>query len=230
MSERHRDCDLVVVSRRCLSQSTTEERGDQATNATADVRRVRESCALRVPPVPSVLHTGGRPSSPPLLPLYCYRFSASPSRSKRLEVRRREGGRQQGGREGGQATDLRPAGWSLSPPPLPPVTKRAEPPSVSPPQCLPKPKNGRRLRSWGRGEERRAANREREESIVTWLSRLSPSLPRSLAIPFHPSVQAAIERGTRVRLALDCKVFAIAGSEKRSAWTSAKFLELPLLC
>ena len=30
-----------------------------------------------------------------------------------------------------------------------------------------------------------------------------------------------------MRLALHCKVFAIAGSEKRSAWTSAKFLELP---
>ena len=114
MSERHRDCDLVVVSRRCLSQSTTEERGDQATNATAVVRRVRESCALRVPPVPSVLHTGGSPVAPlsSLCIVIGFQHLLLGPNASRYEGGR-EGGRQQGGREGRQRTCGQRAGLSL---------------------------------------------------------------------------------------------------------------------
>ena len=130
MSERHRDCDLVVVSRRCLSQSTTEERGDQATNATAVASA---GCASRVlsasPPVPSVLHTGGSPvvsPSPPsvLLSVFSISFSVQTPRGTK------EGGREAAGRGGRAGNELAASGLvSLSPPPLAPVTKRAEPPS-----------------------------------------------------------------------------------------------------
>ena len=174
----------------------------------------RPSCTLAV---------ARRPLSPSL---YCYRFSASPSRSKRLEVRRREGGRQQGGREGRQRTCGQRAGLSL---PLHSLQSPREPSLRLPSTMSTKAKKRAAAAELGqrRGEE---SSQQREESIVTWLSRLSlhPSLP----CHSFPSIRASSDRergreGTRVRLALHCKVFAIAGSEKRSAWTSAKFLELP---
>ena len=188
MSERHRDCDLVVVSRRCLSQRETAPRSRGATRPPMPPPSrppgARVVCSLRPPLSRPSCTLAGPPSSPPLLPLYCYRFSASPSRSKRLEVRRREGGRQ-GGRAG---NELAASGLvSLSPSTR--SSHQESRASVSPPQCLPKPKNGRRLRSWGRGEE---SSQQREESIVTWLSRLSlhPSLP----CHSFPSIRASSDR------------------------------------
>ena len=162
--------------------------------------RARVVCSVRRP------SCTGSPPLPPSLPRYCYRFSASPSRSKRLEVGREGDGNElaasrrlvspvTGGREGGQAS--------------------APSSSLSlPPQCLPKPKNGRLRRERQRWKRRRAeqSSQQRAETIVTWLSwaepillrhcrlfpsfllSLSLSLSLSLEIPFHPSIRASRER------------------------------------
>ena len=59
VSERSRD---LVVSRRCLSQHETAPRRGRPGHQCH--RRVRESCALCVPPVPSVLHALAVPRRP----------------------------------------------------------------------------------------------------------------------------------------------------------------------
>ena len=178
MSERHRDCDLVVVSRRCLSQRETAPRRRGATRPPMPPPS-SAGCASRVlsasPPAPSVLHTGSRPSppSPPsvLLSVFSISFSVQTPR---------------GSRAGGRAGNELAASGLVSLSPSTHSSHQESRASVSPPQCLPKPKNGRRLRSWGRGEE---SSQQREESIVTWLSRLSPSLPPLPFLSIHPCKQ-----------------------------------------